>query len=82
MFTTMKKLALRVNSAQEALVKYDDNIFLICKDLNGNFYAEVYEFIETPNDSGVSVAECRLVLIKKSKTCFLDGGHALAWCIE
>ena len=46
------------------------------------FIAGVYEFIETPEETGYSYIECRLNLISMSAELFEDGGHAIAWAMQ
>ena len=46
------------------------------------FIAGVYEFIETPEETGYSHIECRLNVIAMSGELFEDGCHAIAWAMQ
>ena len=45
----------------------------------GGNTAAIYEFIETPEETGLGDIECRLNLIEISEEGFEDAGHAAAW---
>ena len=72
-FTTMEKLQMKVGPSG-AVLKYGETYY--------GFTAEVYEFVETPEETGLGYIECRLSLIEKAEKHFEDGGHAIAWCIS
>jgi hypothetical protein len=64
-----------------AVLKYGEKVLVTCETYYG-FTAEVYEFVETPEETGLGYIECRLSLIEKAEKHFEDGGHAIAWCIS
>lgn len=59
----------------------EGKVLVTCETYYG-FTAEVYEFVETPEETGLGYIECRLSLIEKAEKHFEDGGHAIAWCIS
>lgn len=55
----------------------------LCTDCHwkGGFTAEIYEFVETPDETGLGDIECRLAPWGKTDERFADNGHAIAWCM-
>lgn len=43
----------------------------------GKYEAAIYEFIETPEKTGLGAIECRLNLTEIADGTFTDGGHAM-----
>ena len=80
-FTTIEKLQMRVSATYGAVIKYGDNVFVTDCYWQGGFTAEIFGFIESPEETGLSDIECRLELLEKSEETFEDNGHALAWCL-
>lgn len=79
--TTMEDLWCDGCAEQGAVLKYDDKVLVTGMSWKG-FEAAVYEFIETPEETGLGDIECRLNLIETSKEVYKDGGHAMAWCMS
>lgn len=79
-FTTMEKLQMKVGPSGSVL-KYGDKVLVTYETYYG-FAAEVYEFVEISEETGLGYIECRLSLIDKAEKHFEDGGHAIAWCIS
>ena len=79
--TTMEHLQMQVSAGYGAVLKYDDKVFVTDCHWKGGFTAAVYEFVETPEETGLSDIECRLNLIAKANEMFVDNGHAIAWCM-
>ena len=79
-FTTIEKLQLKVSASYGAVIQYGNKVFVTDIHWKGGFTAAIYEFIETPEDAGVSEIECRLDLLEQAEETFKDNGHALAWC--
>ena len=48
----------------------------------GQYEAAIYEFIETPEETGLGAIECRLNLVEIADETFKDGGHAMQWAIS
>lgn len=78
--TSMENLQLKVSS-YGAVLKYGEKILVTDLAWKG-FVAAVYEFIETPEETGLSDVECRLNLIENAEKYFEDGGHAMEWAIN
>lgn len=51
-------------------------------ELEGQYEAATYEFIETPEETGLGDIECRLNLLEIADGTFKDGGHAMAWALK
>ena len=80
-FTTIERLQMKVSGTYGAVLKYGDKVFVTDIHWKGGFTAEVYEFVDTPEETGLSDIECRPNLYAKAEQTFEDGGHAIAWCI-
>ena len=48
----------------------------------GQYEAAIYEFIETPEETGLGAIECRLNLTEIADGTFTDGGHAMQWLVD
>ena len=81
-FTTIEKLQMKVSASYGAVLKYGDKVFVTDIYWKGGFTAEIYEFVESPEETGLGDIECRLSPWKKASETFADGGHAIAWCIS
>ena len=80
-FTTMEHLQMRVSASYGAVIKFGDRVFVTDCHWKGGFTAEIYEFVETPEETGLGDIECRLHLIQTAANRFTDNGHAIAWCM-
>ncbi len=80
-FTTIEKLQLEVSVGYGAVLQYGDKVFVTDITWKGGFTAEIYEFVETPEETGLGDIECRLSLWTKADEKFADSGHAIAWCL-
>ena len=81
-FTTMEKLQCNVSASFGAVLKYGDKVFVTDLNWRGGYVAEIWEFIETPEETGLADCECRIELVKTSENSFEDNGHAIGWCIQ
>ena len=81
-FTTMEKLSLSVSPSYGAVLKYGDKVFVTDYGYPNGFTAEIYEFVDNPEETGLDACECRLSLNKKAKQQFGDNGHAIEWCLK
>ena len=81
-FTTIEKLQLNISASYGAVVQYGDKVLVTDISWKGGFTAEIYEFIEFPEDTGLGDIECRLVPWAEAEETFKDNGHALKWCFE
>ena len=75
--TTMEKLEA---GGCPAVLKYNENVLVVGHGLQG-YRAAVYEFIETPEETGLGDIECRLNLVEAATEHFTDSGHAMVWCM-
>ena len=80
-FTTIEKLQLAVSATYGAVVQYGDKVFVTDITWKGGFTAEIFEFVETPEETGFGEIECRLAPWAKTDERFVDNGHAIAWCM-
>ena len=78
---TMENLSMQVSAGEGAVLKMGDKVLVTDRCRKG-FIAGVYEFIETPEETGLGYVECRLNLISMSEGIFEDGGHAIAWAMR
>ena len=79
--TTMENLSMQVSAGEGAVLKMGDKVLVADAAWKG-FIAGVYEFVETPEETGLGYIECRLNLIAMSAELFEDGGHAIAWAMN
>lgn len=79
--TTMENLAMKVNAMDGAVLKMGDRVLVTDRGWKG-FIAAVYEFVDTPEETGLDEIECRLNLVTMSQEVFEDGGHAIAWAMN
>ena len=74
--TTQERLEMQVTAGD------GDHILMADRYWKGGFIAGIYEFIETPEETGLCECECRLNFCERSEMSFEDGGHAMAWAIS
>lgn len=79
--TTMEKLEMEGYATMGAVLKHGDHALVVGFEGIG-FHAAVYEFVETPEETGLGDSECRLNLAEAATELFEDGGHAMAWCLK
>ena len=79
--TTMEHLEMEIGCSG-SVMKYGDLVFAAFQNWKGEFEAEIYKFVETPEETGLGFIECRISRIAKSTKPFADGGHAIEWCIN
>lgn len=82
MFTTIEKLQRKVSASYGVVLQYGDKVFVADIVYSGGFKAEIYEFVDDPDESGFDACECRLNLYSKADQRFEDNGHAIEWCIQ
>ena len=80
-FTTMEHLQMKVSASYGAVLKFGDKVFVTDYHYRGGFTAEVFEFVETPEETGLGDIECRLASWAKTDERFIDNGHDIAWCM-
>ena len=64
-----------------AVIQFGDKVFVTDCHWKGGFTAEIYEFVETPDETELGDIECRLAPWGKTDERFKDNGHAIAWCM-
>ena len=79
--STMENLSMKVTAGECAVLKMGDKVLVTDHAWKG-FIAGVYEFIETPEETGYSYIECRLNLISISTQLFEDDGHAITRAMQ
>ena len=79
--TTMENLETYDYATQGAVLKYGDLALVVGFEGRG-YHAAVYEFIDTPEETGLGDIECMLNLVENAEELFEDGGHAMAWCMK
>lgn len=61
-FTTIEKLQMKISASYGTVLKYGEQVFVTDCHWKGGFTAEIYEFVETPEETGCGDIECRLHL--------------------
>lgn len=81
-YMTIEKLQSAVSECYGAVVQYGDKVFVVDLGEHGDFTAEIYEFIEFPENTGLGYIECSLILWEVTDETFMDNGHAMQWCFD
>lgn len=76
---TMEKLQEKCDRLG-AVLKFGNKVFTTWLDC-ASFNAEIYEFVETEEETGKSYVECELKKIAAA-TYFDDNGDAIKWCYD
>ena len=79
--TTMEHLQIEISSGYGAILKYGEYVLVADLTFKG-FTAAVYEFIETPEETGLGDVECRISRIAQADSYFKDSGTAVLWGFE
>ena len=77
--TTMETLECEVGSGG-AVLRYGEYVIVTHFVFDG-YVTAIYEFIETPEETGFSRIECRLNFVEQADEYFKDGGHAVEWAL-
>lgn len=80
--TTIEHLQEKIPSCYGAVVTFGDKVLATMMNWKGQYEAATYEFIETPEETGLGDIECRLNLLEIADGTFKDGGHAMAWALK
>lgn len=80
-FTTMEQLKDKGTTTYGAVLQYGPLVLTTDIFYKGGFTAEIYEFVETPEEAGVGNIECRLNFCEKADKVFEDAGRAMEWCL-
>ena len=81
-YMTIEKLRSAVSECYGAVVQYGDKVFVVDLGEHGGFTAEIYDFIEFPENTGLGDIECSLMLWEVTDETFRDNGHAMQWCFD
>lgn len=80
--TTAENLAMELYGCMGAAVlDYGDYTIAVWNHCCNGSIAEVYELIETPEETGLGRCECRISKMER-KEGFEDTGHAMAWALS
>ena len=80
--TTIEHLQEKIPSCYGAVVTFGEKVLATMMNWKGQYEAATYEFIETPEETGLGDIECRLNLLEIADGTFKDGGHAMAWALK
>lgn len=79
--TTAEKLAMELYGCMNsAVLDYGDYTVAVWDHCFKGSIAEVYELVETPDETCFGRCECRISRIGR-KEGFEDAGHAMAWAL-
>ncbi|MEY8354906.1 hypothetical protein AALB39_16320 [Lachnospiraceae bacterium 54-53] len=81
-FTTMEQLQEMMTSGAGTVLQYGPLVFATDISESGGFQADIYEFVEMPEETGTDIVECRISFQEEAKQRFPDGGRAIQWCLE
>lgn len=75
--TNIEKLYGIITPCYGACIQYHDMVLVTNVNWKGRYEAAVYEFIETPEETGLGDIECRLNLVDISDETYGDSGSAI-----
>ncbi len=58
-FTTIEKLQMKVSATYGSVLKFGDYVLATDAHYKGGFTADIYEFVETPEETGLGDVECQ-----------------------
>ena len=79
--TTIEHLQDKIPCCYGGALTYGENVLVTMVNWRGQYEAAIYEFIETPEETGLGEIECRLNLVEVADETFKDGGHAMQWLV-
>ena len=80
--TTIEHLQEKIPSCYGAAVTFGEKVLVAMVNWRGQYEAATYEFVETPEETGLWDIECRLNLLEIADETFRDSGHAMAWALK
>ena len=80
--TTIEHLQEKIPSCYGAAVTFGEKVLVAMVNWRGQYEAATYEFVETPEETGLGDIECRLNLLEIADETFRDSGHAMAWALK
>ena len=80
--TTIEHLQEKIPSCYGAAVTFGEKVLVAMVNWRGQYEAATYEFVETPEETGLGDIECRLNLLEIADETFRDSGHVMAWALK
>ena len=80
--TTIEHLQDQIPSCYGGALTFGEKVLVTMVNWRGQYEAAIYEFIETPEETGLGAIECRINLVEVADEIFKDGGHAMQWAIS
>ncbi len=80
--TTIEHLQDKIPCCYGGALTFGEKVLVTMVNWRGQYEAAIYEFIETPEETGLGAIECRLNLVEVADETFGDGGHAMQWAIS
>ena len=79
--TTIEHLQDKIPCCYGGALTFGEKTLVTMVNWRGQYEAAIYEFIETPEETGLGQIECRLNLVEIADETFKDGGHAMQGAI-
>ena len=70
--TTQENLEMQVTAGDGIVAKYGDHILMADRYWNGGFIAGIYEFVETPEETGLCAQELRLLTVFSGRDFYFE----------
>ena len=80
--TTIEHLQDKIPCCYGGALTFGEKVLVTMMNWRGQYEAAIYEFIETPEKTGLGAIECRINLVEVADEIFKDGGHAMQWAIS
>ena len=80
--TTIEHLQDKIPCCYGGALTFGEKVLVTMMNWRGQYEAAIYEFIETPDETGLGAIECRINLVEVADEIFKDGGHAMQWAIS
>ena len=80
--TTIEHLQDKIPCCYGGALTFGEKVLVTMMNWRGQYEAAIYEFIETPEETGLGAIECRINLVEVADEIFKDGGHAMQWAIS
>ena len=80
--TTIEHLQDKIPCCYGGALTFGEKVLVAMVNWRGQYEAAIYEFIETPEETGLGAIECRINLMEVADEIFKDGGHAMQWAIS
>ena len=80
--TTIEHLQDKIPCCYGGALTFGEKVLVTMVNWRGQYEAATYEFVETPEETGLGDIECRLNLLEIADETFRDSGHAMAWALK